>query len=701
MNDRILSLAEYALHNDPYPSVIKVDFDPEDEALPESIRNAKRLKEYLLSQTVSVLSNELLAGRMRFDGSVVSCAYVRGGHKYTNTYWNNHCFSHPQSDLYYYGWTHYCTNYQYILTHGFSGYLKRIRIAQASYIGDQEKTDFLTALEIICDGVCKWAALHAEACQKMAESDTDHETISNWLRLSDICKKVPEHPAENFREAVQSIWFGFLLMPDSLGRLDQYLYPYFVKDMQAGLITRDTALELIEELLIKVFEHKGSKEHRSGDNHFVVGGYLENGEDGYNDLSSLILEAVSQLPTYRPEVSFRWTRKTPFDVLKYVTEMNKKCMNIVFVSDEPRVQGLVRKGIAYEDAVNYTMVGCNEWAVVGKSKLDLVHANLMHSLWDLLYHHTDDLSETNTFDDFFAVYERYLHRDVETILSSYPEFLDIQKKDVNVLSSVLIDDCIEKGTSITSGGARYNGITVSFNGIPNVIDSLSVIKQYVYDERRYTMDELVDFLKDDWQNESVLIDIAKRGRFFGNDLDDVDKIGTRIVDSLDKCAYQSLYAPIGIIFFGSFVGYTNPNIILAAKMGATPDGRRAGEEFTMGIGQSQNKDKEGITALLKSVAKLGYEKLCGTVVTNLKLDRKLADTDEKLTRLAHVFETFLQLGGIQFQTMYLSTTELIKAQQNPDQYKNLRVRVTGYSGLFTSFDRDLQNDIIKRTEHNA
>ena len=700
MIERIRKQADYALHNETFPVIQTVTYDPADAGLPEPVRIAKQLKEFLLNQPIIIGTNELLACRMRFDDSVTGDVYTTAGHMNYRGFFKTHSDSNP-TPLCFLDWNHFCTDYAFVLENGIIGYISKIKKIKPRYIMDKEKSDLLTGMEMTCDAIISWADHCSAQYRESAQLQTDRVRKEELIRMSEICKNVPMNAASDFYEAVQSIWFMFLLMPDSLGRLDQYLYKFYKQDLSANKITKENACALIEELLIKVFEYKGYREHRSGDNALVVGGYLANGEDGFNELSELILEAISELPTWRPQASFRWTAKTPFSTLKLIVEFNKKCKNIVFTNDETRLKGFQKLGVSYEDAVNYTMIGCNEWAITGKSNTGADgYFNPLKSLEDILNNHSSDLGSFELFEDFYAYYEKRLEKDISIMMDLADAFFDVRAKDASVLSSIFIEGCIEKAIYITNGGAKYNASCWSVAGLINLVDSLSVIKQFVFCEKSFTFGELSDMCRCNWKGyEDIRLRILKRGIFFGNDQDFVDEIAVKIIDTLYSFTNRRFPKKGGKFIFGSMVAYNSAHITMGARTGATPDGRHSGDAFVVGIGAAPAKAQLGVTALMKSVTKIDYSNLSGPVVVNLTLEKSMVDSDEKLERIAHLFETYFKLGGVQLQPDYLSIWDLIKAQKDPDEYKNLRVRVTGYSGFFTSFDKNLQDEIISRMVH--
>lgn len=677
MTENIKTMAKNALNNEDKFIKGKSELKNEDE-LKSPILIAEGLKRFFENVKVKEYKGEKLFGRLRFDGCEYPADfYRRAGHRNLSSYWSSLCCDKPTS-LFYWGWTHIVLDFDSILKNGLKGYIDIID-------RQNPKNELQMAMkEVLCS--------LGDLSERYSEICTDG-------KLSKILKKVPMQKAESFYEAVQSVWFMFQLCPDSLGRIDQYLYPFYKKDISDKLITEAQARELLEELFIKVFETQMDNTALpiSGHNHLVVGGYKEDGTDGFNGLSKIILECIAELPTFRPQASFRYTKYTSAKTMKFITELNAKCQWIVFVNDEPRIKGMTDIGIDYKDAVNYTVVGCNEWCLPSGARIDLAHINLLHALEQTIYSDGGFLN-AKSFEEVFGIYKKHLKEDMLEIVKEYGNYSKAISNDINVLTSALSVSCIESGRPITDKGSKYYGLTMSFNSISNAADSLSVIKQFVFDEKIFTLEELLKILKNNfkgYENERRLI--LKSGRFFGNDDDYADSIAEEIIDSIYEIRNEIKSNDINTLVTGSFVGATHPNIIFGKLTKATPDGRLSGDAFTMGITQSEGKDRKGLTALLNSISKLNYEKFCGCIVSNIKLDKSMISTDEKITKLSEIYHTFLKNGGMQLQINYLSQEELIEAQKHPEKYSNLVVRVTGYSGYFTRFDTDLQNDIIRRT----
>lgn len=689
MNKRIETLANMAIKQEIFPPQTAVRYcDFSSYSKPMQI--SKCIGEYLMNQRTGFIDGELLGGFFKFDGSVTSCAYFKAGHTHDVAFFTKHSDYQPESNpVCFLDWDHYCANFPFVVNHGIVGYLKRIEKAKENYKDNEDKQEFLKALENTCKVIEQYS-------NKVAD---DYEQ-RGLLQIAQNCRKVPYYPAETFYEAVQSVWFTWLFLSDSLGRLDQILYPFYKRDLENHRIDRETAYELVCELLIKVFAQHGYKEHRSGDNTLSVGGYTLEEEDGFNEVSKMILEALVDLPTWRPQVSFRYTSKTPFETLKYITEMNMNQKNIALTNDEPRITAYEKLGITHKDAINYTMIGCNEWTIMGKGHTGSQgFFNPLISFNELLIKHTEELEKLSTFEQFYSCYTEYLKKDVLKMMDLADAYFDEESKDINVLTSVLVDDCIEKATSITAGGAEYSASNWSCNGFANLVDSLSVVKYFVYEWKKFSLPELSEMIKKNWTGfEDIRLQILKSGIFWGND-NPADDIAAMVVSTLHTLSKMRTPKKGGAFRFGAYIGYNLSNVTMGRQTKATPDGRYDGDYFASAMSAGVGKDVSGVTAYLKSVAKIDFTTFIGPLAVNLKFDKNILNADEKVKKLAHLYETYFKLGGLQLQPDYVSAEDLIKAQENPEYYKNLRVRVTGYSGLFTLLDKELQNEIIHRTEH--
>jgi len=560
--------------------------------------------------------------------------------------------------------------------------------------------------------------------------------MEELLELAKVCSNVPVNPAKTFYEAIQSIYFIFFLCGDSLGRVDQYLNPFYENDLKNGAITEEKALLLLECYYIKVFEKFGYENQISALNHMTIGGLMKDGSGGYNKVSRLILRVLQEINLWRPQVTLRWYEGFPHDEFKMAVKANKDVYyKLMFTNDEIMVHGLTKMEIAYEDAVNYTLSGCNEVIITGMSQMGSVRGffNLLKPLefmfklgnfnmdnYNMDNYNMDDYNmddynmddynvdilsvdenviwSIGRFDEFFKLYKEQLKKTV-IYLMNISELYDTHRcQTTDLLISLVTYDCIGNMKSFNAGGAKYNFCNWCAVGIVNITDSLSVIKQFVYDEKRYTIKELVNMLKNNWAGyEDELRYIQNNGNFFGNDLDYVDSIMAELIDSLYE--YSFLKTPVrgGRYNFGTLTGVENMHVVFGNVTAATPDGRHNSDNLVASIGANPGRDINGVTAFLKSVSKMDFTKLPSSVVVNIRFEKSMINSDIKLEKITSLIETYFKLGGVQLQINYVSAEDLIKAKQDPANYENLRVRVTGYSGKYVAFDEKLQDEIISRT----
>lgn len=595
---------------------------------------------------------------------------------------------------------HLSADYETVLHHGMEGLLEQIRERKKKPC-TSEQTAVLDEMAFSVQAILLWVQTHVQMLCREAQQAKTEQRRKELLEMAEICRRVPAKPAKSFREAVQSYFFTFLILPDGVGRLDQYLYPYYLADRERGVITEEQAREYIEELFIKIFaKHDG--DGRSGQTHGAIGGYTVDGACGHNACTSLILQAITELPTWRPQISYRVTEKTTMDQLREVVEANHVRPDVImFLNDDAIIKGLVKAGVSPEDAVEYSVSGCNETVITGRSQMGALqgHINMIHALETML--NDDALSaEIEDFDTFYRLYEEYLQKDLEVV------FRQSYDRDVTMSQrwwpgqSALTRGCIENASLMFRGGAKYNYCTWCLTGLINLADSLSILRQMVFEDKRFTLAEFRQFLAANWQGyEKQRAYILNNGRYFGNDDDYVDSLVNRIGASVNAIAREHLPYRGGRYLFGTLTGYELAHVVLGEATGASADGRFASDPFCASVTAFPDADKSGLTAYLKSAAKIDAEWLASSVVVNATLDRALADSEEKRQRLTALLMTYFRLGGIQLQINYLSADELIRAQQQPDQYRNLRVRVTGFSGFFTTFDKNLQDELIERSRY--
>lgn len=705
MNERIESLANKTVSGEMYVYPVKTEYDRCDLFLPPIKMSGKRVCEYIRNQEPLIVPESRFTGLIKFDGSVEGDIFGRTGHK-NNIIACEYFYNRPVDNLLTFEWQHSVGNFGKIIAGGITGIKDEINKSIQKNKEDENALQFLETQSDICDAIIDWAKKCSKKALVVSECTNNTEYKKNLKRLSQALEHVPENPANNFYEAVLSLYVCYGFIPDSIGLIDRYLYPFYKKDIKSGNLTKEEASEYLQELFLMLqarIHISSDRFYRGGESHFCVGGYLENGEDGFNELSKLIVDSLMELPTWIPQISLRWTRKTPHEVLHYMMDCERKDPNkrIAFVNDEPRINGLMKyTGFSYKKAITYSMIGCNEIALPGGIVFGFDQMNIVRCVQNTFFNRREDIVKTKTFDEFYDIFQEEMFNDLWEADKIGRGLQTIRSRDCNLVSNIFIDGCITNAKSVTQGGTdTYIAVGVLI-GISNVIDSLSVTKQLVFDEKKITMEKLIDALQNNWNGYEDLREyILKKGMFFGNDDDCSNSIANRFFKSLDNWNTGDNYLKKPWVF-GNLIGYNEHNKFFGNNTKATPDGRFDGDMINFGIGQSEGKDRNGLTALLSSVAKCDpYSILTGPSVTNVLLDEQLVKKDENFEKLIYLFEAYFKMGGTHFQLTYVSKEDLINAKKTPDKYKNLRVRVSGFSDYFVFLNEGLQDEIIQRTTH--
>ncbi len=703
MIERIRKLTDMVVKGEMFIEHIPTEYDRNDIFLSPVIMSAKRSSEYILNQKPYVSEYTALTGFLRFSGDVMGDIFNRSGHenfrKMMEKFYNK-----PVEGIATFEWQHSVADFEKVINKGILGLKEEIKESRSKHENTDE-LEFLDALDIIADAIIGWANKCSEAALEQSKITENIEYKENLVKLSKALKNVPANPAKSFYEAVLSVFIIYAFVPDSIGCIDRYLYPFYVKDIAEGTLTKEDAKAYLQELFLMLQSRisiKSDRFYRGGESHFCVGGYTEDGEDGFNELTKLVLDSMLELPTWIPQVSLRWTKKAPLNVLKYVMDLERKDPNkrIAFVNDEPRIKMLTEyAGFPYSVACRYTMVGCNEPQLPGGIFMGGCSANLAKSIEKTLYERKD-IFDSDSFEDFYGIFEQELLKTLDRINYYYNNFQKIRARDQNLVSTIFFEGSIDRAKSITQGGAANAIASIGLMGITTVADSLSIIRQFVYEEKRYTLCELVDALRANWNGfEDMRRTILAEGRFFGNNDELPDGCAERLAESIHKY-FGNRRSDLGYKYAtGNLIGYNQHNKWFGDCTRATPDGRYDGDAVSFGIGQNEGKDREGLTSLLASVARLNsHSILCGSTVTNVLIEKQLIDNDDSFDKLVKLFETYFKMGGLHFQLNYVSKEDLKKAQITPDKYKNLRVRVSGFSDYFVFLNNDLQNEVITRTE---
>lgn len=640
------------------------------------------------------------------------------------------------------GDAHLAVNYEKILAFGLKGYEERVKDLKAKLdLTDPDSIDkniFYKAVLIVIEAVHQFAQRYSKLAQELADKEKDSKRKAELLEISRICAKVPYEPATSFYEAVQSVWFIQLILQIesnghslSYGRFDQYMYPYYIKDIQEKVITKDEALELLTCLWIKTLTinkvrsqaHTLSSAGSPMYQNVTIGGQTPDKKDAVNELSFVVLQSVAQTGLTQPNLTVRYHKNINKAFFDDCIEVMKLGFGMPALNnDEIIIPSFINWGVKEEDAYNYSAIGCVETAVPGKWGYRCTGMSYINFPRVLLCAMNDgvDLTTGKRFTKGYGYfkdmksYEELLSAWDKTVreMTRYSVIVEnaidkASERDVpDVLCSALTDDCIGRGKTIKEGGAVYDFISGLQVGIANMADSLAAIKKLVFEEKKITPIQLWNAILDDFQSDenkkiqAMLIDEVPK---YGNDIDYVDNLVVEAYDSyLDEIKKypNTRYhrGPIGGIRYG---GTSSISANVGQGMGtmATPDGRNAYEPLAEGCSPAHNADKNGPTAVFKSVAKLPTEKITGGVLLNQKMTPQMLSTEENKQKLEMLIRAFFnRLHGYHVQYNIVSRETLIDAQKYPEKHKDLIVRVAGYSAFFNVLSKKTQDDIIGRTE---
>ena len=704
MNSRIQKLTQLTLDGQMYAHPTKTPYEDSDFLLPRQPREVKQLCRYIQNQKPVLTEFSKMTGFFNCDNSVVGDAFRRSGHAaFAELFREAYC--KPLENLSTFEWQHATADYQKLLSKGLRGIIREIEESMALH-QEAEQLAFLQGLKDVAEALIAWAEKCAACALALAEAAETPEYKENLTALAGALQNVPANPPASFYEAVLSIYICFSADPDSLGTLDRYLQPFYDRDLAAGVLTRECAKEYLQELflMLQAATKKESRNFtRGGESHFCIGGYLPDGSDGFSDLSRLIVESMLELPIWIPQVTLRWTEKTPREVFRFMLDCERKDPNkrIAFQNDEKRIR-CYREicGFSFQEAVRYTTVGCNEPAFLGTVSGATSHVNFAHCIETLFHSQSHRIRNISRFEEFYSIFLDVLFSDLEAAFACDDKFNLLRARDTNYLSSLFFQGCISKAKSLTQGAGDTVIASPPMTGIPNVIDSLIIVKQFVFDEKLLTMEQLIAALQANWEGyEDLRTLIRNRGDFFGNDTDRSNAVAQKLYDSL----YHFLKGKRNVFGYqwllGDLIGYNIHHKWFGEKMEATPDGRRRGDPLKFGLGQSEGKDRNGLSALLNSIAAIDPSGIgCGSTITNIMLDAQLINNDAHFEKTVDLLENYFKNGGVHFQLTYVSREDLLRARETPEDYKNLRVRVSGFSDYFVRLHEDLQEDIIERTQ---
>ena len=602
------------------------------------------------------------------------------------------------------------------------------------YLNDPQayaKQEELKAMLICADALIHFAERHAEAVLELAQQEKDHHRKAELQRIAEVCSRVPAHPPRDFWEALQYYWFVHLGVTTELntwdsfnpGHLDQHLYPFYKQGLDDGTLDRERAEELLQCFWIKFNNQPappkvGVTAAESGTyTDFALintGGVKEDGSDAVNELTYLILDVVEEMRLVQPSCCVQVSKKSPDRFVKRATRIIRTGFGqpSVFNTDVI-IQELIRQGKSVEDARSGGSSGCVEVGAFGKECYILSGYLNMVKILELTLNNgldtrtrrrigleTGDATQFNSFEELFEAYEKQLNH-----------FVDVKVRGNNVVErlyasyipapflSMLIDDCIATGKDYHDGGARYNTMYIQGVGLGSLTDVMIAIKYHIFDKETLSMEDLLEVLRDNFEgHERVRQMLLNKTPKYGNDDDYPDEVMVALFEAYFNAvdgrpntkggSYHINLLPTTVhVYFGSVVG-------------ATPDGRPAWEPLSEGVSPVQGADRRGPTAVLKSVAKMDHARTGGTLL-NQKFTPQLLQGEAGLDNLVHLIRTYFKLDGHHVQFNVVDAATLRAAQEHPEQYRDLIVRVAGYSDYFCDLSATLQDEIISRTEHQA
>ena len=673
---------------------------------------------------------------------------------------------------------HVTVQYEKVLEIGLEGIIREAaRELAACNVGDGDyarKHCFLEAVIMSCAAVIGYAGRYAALAKQEAEACTDKKRKEELLQIASVCERVPARGARSLHEACQSFWFiQQLLQMESSGhsispgRFDQYMYPYYQKDMAEGKITRDEAQELVDCIWVKLNDLNKARDAASAEGfagyslfqNLIVGGQNENGEDVTNDLSFLCIWASAHVFLPQPSLSVRVWNCTPHELLVEAAKLTRTGIGLpAYYNDEVIIPSLMNRGLTLEDARTYNIIGCVEPQKAGKTEgwHDAAFFNMCRPL-ELVFSNGKDKGEQvglatgpveqmGTFEEFYDAYKKQMEYCISLLVNA-DNAIDTAHADrcpLPFLSS-MVDDCMKRGKTVQEGGAVYNFTGPQGFGIANVADSLYAVRKLVFEEKKVTLSEYkkalalnfgkgFDSITVQEMTEEIIKELAKAGQQpsqaqiagivkgimnteipdkdrelcekllamideipkYGNDIEEVDSFAREVAYTYTK-PLQNYRNPRGGIFQAGLYP-VSANVPLGAQTGATPDGRLAHTPVADGVSPTAGRDIHGPTATANSVSKLDHGIASNGTLLNQKFHPSALSGDEGLNNFVALIRSYFDQKGSHMQFNVVDRNTLLDAQKYPEKYQHLVVRVAGYSALFTTLSRSLQDDIIRRTE---
>ena len=596
--------------------------------------------------------------------------------------------------------SHMAIDYELVLNYGISGIIEKID----GYLlnCDEDKKAFYQVCKKCLEAVITHSEHYADIADDLSKKEKDNNRRQELKKISCICRKVPSKPAESFYEALQSVHFisyclsmnpfRFCFQQFQLGHPDRYLLPYYLKDIKNGIITKDEAQELLNCLGIQI-NNRVPNGLSCG---YMVGGRDENGNIVANELTAMCMQVIDDIRLVYPSIGFCYTEGMDDLYIEKACEiLSHGRSHPAIFNDDIISKGLNCYGVSTPESHNYIHSTCVEITPVGSSNVWVAspYTNMPQILLNIFDREYSD------FDELLSVYFSTLDEEIKLGFECQNATRKIRNDNsINPLLSCFVNDCLANGTDIEQGGARYNWIMPSFVGVANLVDSLYAIKKIVFEEKELTLQQLKHILDNNFEgNELLRLRLLNSIPKYGNDIDAVDSYFSLIVSHIiSECKkYHGMHQNANII----------PSVFcwimheqFGSKTGATPDGRKSGFPLGDGSGPCQGRELNGPTASILSSTKWSHLELIGGVAVNMKFSKSSLG-EHSLDTMKNLIKTYLERGGFEIQINVIDHETLKKAVKNPDSYKDLVVRIGGYSDYFVKLSSQMQQEVILRTEH--
>lgn len=631
------------------------------------------------------------------------------------------------------GWGEVTAGYEWFIRNGVDGIVRLVREGKkkldATRPGDYEKEIYLDALLIASEGMVTLAERYALEADRLAAAEQDGTRRRELQKIAEICRRVPARPARTFHEALQSFYFYqvFIFMEQNAaaynpGRMDQYMYPFYKADLEAGRITPDEAQELLDCLWVKfseqcLFQDAKSAEYASGYPMFqnlCAGGVDRQGRDAVNDLSYMILQATMDTRLYQPSLSVRYNMaKNPNAFLRKIVELISLGTGFpAFHNDEVGIRMLMNKGIPLREALDWNPAGCVETNLAGKLRAYSALADINlgsvveYTLLDgkcrktgaQASAKTGDPRTFSTWTDFETALKAQLRNVIKVVVKASHIIDEICMNRPVPALSLSFEECVTSARDYAWGGAKYNtGNGIICIGVADLINSAAAVRYLVYETKTLAMDELLEALERDFEGREEIFRLCREAPKYGNDDARVDDLAadlfTYIADEIES--YRSKFGTMtpGIL-------PVSGNTPFGIEVGALPSGRRAWKPLADGVSPNGGTDMNGPSAVLKSVANIPHDRFVQGTLLNMKIDPEMFDSDNGITQLMALLKSLCTLGVYHVQFNVVDQAKLVDAQKNPENYKGLLVRVAGYTAFFVELGKDVQDEIIARTVHS-